>query len=121
MSVPSTSARRATLTHRGGSTACADWPLSRCSGWSQQARAIHAQAVVVELGYRDEFDWRINGRVEHIGQPAFDANLRKQIDQYVKVLGRGGTQVVFLSVPFTHPPALSDGSPARPRPRPATL
>jgi len=80
--------------------------------WAQQERALHAQAVVVELGYRDEFDWRINGRAEHLGQPAFDAYVQSQIDRYVKVLGGGGVQIVFLSVPFTHPPSLSDGSPA---------
>jgi peptidoglycan/LPS O-acetylase OafA/YrhL len=80
--------------------------------WAQAERTLHAQAVVVELGYRDEFDWRINGQTEHLGQPAFDAYVQKQIDQYVKVLGRGGVPVVFLSVPFTHPPDLPNGSPA---------
>jgi peptidoglycan/LPS O-acetylase OafA/YrhL len=80
--------------------------------WAQDEHTLHAQAVVVELGYRDQFDWRINGKTEHLGQPAFDASLQKRIDQYVKVLGRGGAQVVFLSVPFTHPPALPNGSPA---------
>ena len=80
--------------------------------WAQAERTLHAQAVVVELGYRDQFDWRINGKTEHLGQPAFDAYVQKQIDQYVKVLGRGGVPVVFLSVPYTHPPDLPNGSPA---------
>jgi peptidoglycan/LPS O-acetylase OafA/YrhL len=80
--------------------------------WAQDERSLHAQAVVVELGYRDQFDWRINGQTEHLGQPAFDASVQKQIDQYVKVLGRGGVPVVFLSVPYTHPPDLPNGSPA---------
>jgi peptidoglycan/LPS O-acetylase OafA/YrhL len=80
--------------------------------WAQAERTLHAQAVVVELGYRDEFDWRINGKTEHLGQPAFDAYVQKQIDQYVKVLGKGGVPVVFLSVPYTHPPDLPNGSPA---------
>jgi len=80
--------------------------------WAQDERTLHAQAVVVELGYRDQFDWRIHGKTEHLGQPAFDASVQKQIDQYVKVLGAGGVPVVFLSVPFTHPPDLPNGSPA---------
>jgi peptidoglycan/LPS O-acetylase OafA/YrhL len=80
--------------------------------WAQDERTLRAQAVVVELGYRDQFDWRINGKTERLGQPAFDASVQKQIDQYVKVLGRGGVPVVFLSVPYTHPPDLPNGSPA---------
>jgi hypothetical protein len=30
----------------------------------------------------------------------------------VRVLGAGGTKIMFLSVPYTHPPDQSDGSPA---------
>src|SRR5262249_25280599 len=81
-------------------------------------RALHPQAVVVELGYRDQFDWKINGKVVHLGQPAFDAYVQSQIDKLVQVLGAGGTKVLFLSVPYTHPPDQSDGSPAPP-PSPA--
>ena len=80
--------------------------------WARDARTIHAQAVVVELGYRDEFDWRIDGRVEHLGQPGFDDYVQGQIDHFVQVLGVGGVKVIFLSVPWAHPPALPDGSPA---------
>lgn len=83
-------------------------------GWARDERAIHAQAVVVELGYRDEFDWRISGRVVHLGQPAFDAYVQGQIDHYVQVLGAGRVQILLLSlsVPWAHPPALANGSPA---------
>lgn len=81
-------------------------------GWARDERAIHAQAVVVELGYGDEFDRRISGRVEHLGQPAFDAHVQGQIDRYVQVLGAGRVQILFLSVPWARPPALADGSPA---------
>jgi peptidoglycan/LPS O-acetylase OafA/YrhL len=80
--------------------------------WAREARTLKAQAVIVELGYRDQFDWRINGRVMHVGQRAFDAYLQRQINQYVKVLGRGGTKVLFLSVPWSKPPAQADGSPS---------
>jgi hypothetical protein len=34
------------------------------------------------------------------------------MNRYVQVLGRGGTKVLFLSVPYVHPPAQSDGAPA---------
>ena len=80
--------------------------------WSADEARFRAQAVIVELGYRDEFDWRWHGRLAHIGQPAFDAYVRSRIQQYIDVLGRGGTPVLFVSVPWTNPPALPDGSPA---------
>ena len=80
--------------------------------WAQEKQALHAQAVIVELGYRDQFDWKINGKVVHLGQPAFDAYVQGQIDKFVQVLGAGGTKILFLSVPYTDPPAQSDGSPA---------
>lgn len=65
---------------------------------------------LVELGYRDQFDWRVNGDIVHLGQAAFDAYVQRQIDEYVSVLGRGGTRVLFLSVPWSKPPAQPDGS-----------
>ena len=80
--------------------------------WASEKRALHAQAVIVELGYRDQFDWKIDGKVVHLGQPAFDAYIQRQIDHLVKVLGAGATKILFLSVPDTHPPNLPDGSPS---------
>jgi peptidoglycan/LPS O-acetylase OafA/YrhL len=80
--------------------------------WSHDEQTLHPQEVVVELGYRDEFDWRIDGKVQHLGQAGFDAYVQSQIDRYVKALGGNGTKVLFLSVPYTHPPDLANGSPA---------
>jgi peptidoglycan/LPS O-acetylase OafA/YrhL len=80
--------------------------------WARDVKRVHAQEVVVELGYRDEFDWRWNGKAVHLGVPAFDAYLQRQIDRYVQVLGRGGVKVLFGSVPYTHPPDRADGTPA---------
>jgi peptidoglycan/LPS O-acetylase OafA/YrhL len=80
--------------------------------WESDVQRVHAQEVVVELGYRDEFDWRWGNKTVHLGMPAFDAYLQHQIDQFVSVLSRGGVKVLFLSVPFTHPPDRADGTPA---------
>jgi len=95
-------------TWQGQSAGCSTAP----ERWAQEARAIHAQAVVVELGYRDQFDWKINGHVVHLGQRAFDAYVQNQIDRFVQILGAGGRKILFLSVPYTDPPNLPDGSPA---------
>ncbi|HEY5317978.1 MAG TPA: acyltransferase family protein, partial [Solirubrobacteraceae bacterium] len=93
---------------QGQSAGCPD----ALQTWAKDAKTLDAQAVVVELGYRDQFDWRVNGHVEHLGQAAFDAYLQRQIDQYVKVLGSGGRQILFLSVPWSKPPANANGSPS---------
>jgi peptidoglycan/LPS O-acetylase OafA/YrhL len=80
--------------------------------WAAEKKAMRARAVVVELGYRDQFDWKINGKVVHLGQPAYDKYIKSQINHLVDVLGAGGTKILFLSIPYTHPPDLPDGSPA---------
>jgi hypothetical protein len=80
--------------------------------WAAEKKALHPQAVIVELGYRDQFDWKINGKVVHLGQAALDKYIQNQIDHLVDVLGAGGTKILFLSIPYTHPPDLPDGSPS---------
>ena len=80
--------------------------------WTQAKRDLHPQAIVVELGYRDQFDWKINGKVVHLGQPSFDAYVQNQINRLIQVLGAGGTKILLLSIPYTHPPDMPDGSPA---------
>jgi hypothetical protein len=95
-------------TWEGQSAGCS----TELSTWAREEKATQAQQVVVELGYRDEFNWRIDGKVVHLGQPAFDGYVRSQINHFVSVLGAGGVKVLFLSVPYTDPPDLPDGSPA---------
>ncbi len=80
--------------------------------WENDVSRVHAQEVVVELGYRDEFDWRWGNQTVHLGMPAFDSYLQRQIDHFVSVLARGGVKVLFLSVPYTHPPDRADGTPS---------
>jgi hypothetical protein len=91
-------------------------PPSGCPGalgqWRRDERAFKPQAVIVELGYRDEFDWRSHGKVVHLGQPAFDAAVEAQIERYIQVLGAGQTPILFLSVPFADPRPEPDGSPS---------
>ena len=87
--------------------------------WAADARAIGARAVIVELGYRDQFDWRggaggsdsSGGSAVHLGQPAFDAHLEAQIERAIEILGANGTRkVLFLSVPWSKPADNPDGS-----------
>ena len=90
------------------STGC----TTEAQDWAKEASAMNAQMVVVELGYRDQLDWKIDGHVVHLGQPAFDAYVQKQINRFVTLLGAGGRKILFLSIPYTNPPNEPDGSPA---------
>jgi peptidoglycan/LPS O-acetylase OafA/YrhL len=82
--------------------------------WAADARAMGAGAVVVELGYRDQFNWRwVPGStaIAHLGQATFDAQLKQQIERSIQILGANGTRkVLLLSVPWSHPPDNADGS-----------
>jgi len=78
--------------------------------WLQDERAVHADAVVVEMGWRDSFNWLFNGQVTHLGQPAFDAELLTRMELLVKDLGQGGVPILFITVPWSSPPALPNGS-----------
>ena len=80
--------------------------------WAAEARSLHASVIVIELGYRDEFDWLIRGHTAHLGQPGFDAGLQARMEAYVRVLGRTGAKLLFLTVPYTDPAPYPDGSPA---------
>jgi peptidoglycan/LPS O-acetylase OafA/YrhL len=91
-------------------------PPSACPNalgqWRRDELVFKPQAVIVELGYRDEFDWRSHGKVEHLGQLPFDASVEAEIERYVHVLGDGRTPILFLSVPFADPRPDPDGSPS---------
>lgn len=80
--------------------------------WSRDEQRLHPQAVIVELGYRDQFDWRWGEKQVHLGDASYDAYVERQIERYASVLGRGGVKVLFLSVPWSQPPSLPDGSPS---------
>ena len=80
--------------------------------WAADERALRAQAVVIELGYRDEFDWKLGGGLVHLGEPGYDALVSQRLQRYIQVLGQDNTPILLLTVPWSDPPALPDGSPA---------
>jgi peptidoglycan/LPS O-acetylase OafA/YrhL len=92
-------------------------PPKRCpdeiSEWQAEADKFGADEVIFELGYRDEFNWKWNGKIVHLGEPAFDSYVESRLRKFVSVLGENGKRkLLFLSVPYVKPPAQSDGSAA---------
>jgi hypothetical protein len=60
--------------------------------------------VVVMLAGRWEVSNRlINGRWQHIGQPAFDADLRQSLEQAVQVATSNGALMVMMTAPCFAP------------------
>jgi peptidoglycan/LPS O-acetylase OafA/YrhL len=83
------------------------------STWDAEANAFGAGEIIIELGYRDEFNWKWDGKIVHLGEPAFDNYVESRIRYYIKVLGDDGKRkLLFLSVPFVDPPAQANGTPA---------
>ena len=66
--------------------------------WRQDEVAVGAQVVVVELGWRDSFDVKIGGRIEHLGEAAYDAYVSQRMSLLLSTLGQGGIPVVLLSI-----------------------
>ncbi|WP_249009327.1 acyltransferase [Conexibacter sp. DBS9H8] len=81
--------------------------------WQSQANAFGANEVIFELGYRDEFNFKWNGQLVHLGEPAFDRYVEARIRRFISVLGENGRRkLLFLSIPFVNPPPQANGSPA---------
>jgi hypothetical protein len=84
--------------------------------WLAAAESFHPDAVVVELGWRDSFDWQVDGQTVHLGDAAFDAAVRSGMEKLVREFERAHAVVLLLSVPWADQPTEPDGSQ-----QPATL
>jgi peptidoglycan/LPS O-acetylase OafA/YrhL len=78
--------------------------------WASLMRQLHPSALVVEMGWRDSFDWEIGGKQENLGDPSFDSAVENGIAQLVAAAGRG-VPVLLLTVPWGSPGDEPDGSP----------
>lgn len=47
-------------------------------------------------------DRKLNGTYQHVGDPGYNAYLRKQLDQAISIAGSKGAAVVLLTAPYTH-------------------
>jgi peptidoglycan/LPS O-acetylase OafA/YrhL len=73
--------------------------------WVADEQSFRADAVVVELGWRDEFDWQVAGHDVGLGDPSFNRSVEAGIEQLVADLGEGGrVPILFLTVPLASAP-----------------
>jgi peptidoglycan/LPS O-acetylase OafA/YrhL len=86
------------LTQSTGWTALPPECTTEIQYWRQEELAVGAQAVVVQLGWRDAFDVKIGGRIEHLGEAAYDAYIGQRMALLLSTLGQGGIPVELLSI-----------------------
>jgi len=71
------------------------WPAQ----WAGNVAEFHPDVVMVLAGRWEVMDRQIGGRWTHIGDPAFDAVLRRSLEQAVQVAGSSGAYVVLMTAP----------------------
>lgn len=77
--------------------------------WERGVQADDPDVAVILLNRWELMDRRLDGVYQHVGQPAYDAYLKKQLDQAVKIAGGRGATVVLLSAAYTHRTERPDG------------
>ena len=85
---------------------CDTWP----SRWSQRINHDRPDVVLLMVGRWEVVD-RINeGRWTHIGEPAYDAYLRGELNRALDILGSTGARIVVTTEPYNRRAEKPDGS-----------
>ncbi len=62
------------------------------------------------LGHWEVVNRNVNGKVMHVGQPAYDTLLRAELEKSVAVLGSAGGKVALATAPCYLRPERADGT-----------
>ena len=81
------------------------WPAL----WQGDLNQFHPNVVVVMAGRWEVSDRTIDGHWLHIGQPAFDAVLKRSMEQAVQVATSSGALLVFMTSPCFAPSEQPNG------------
>ena len=71
------------------------WPAQ----WKGNITAFHPNVVMILAGRWEVMDRQIDGHWSHIGEPAFDAELRRSLEQAVRVATGQGAYAVLMTAP----------------------
>jgi peptidoglycan/LPS O-acetylase OafA/YrhL len=85
--------------------ACPTWDVR----WRRGIEVEDPDVAVILLDRWELMDRRLNGVYQHVGQPAYDAYLRSELDLAVSIVGARGAQVVLLTAPYTRRAERPDG------------
>ncbi|CUU58926.1 hypothetical protein Ga0074812_12354 [Parafrankia irregularis] len=91
-----------------------DYPQASCVNWPNRLRQkvdeVHPDVALLLVGRWEVTDQVYNGRRTHIGDPAFDAYLGRELDLAITTLSAGGAKVVLLTTPMFRKDEAADGS-----------
>jgi len=85
---------------------CAHWPTL----WRKDVTTYHPDVVGFLMGRWDITDHIDDGKVEHIGEPAWNAHLESELEHVVAVLSSSGAKVVFFTMPYLGVPPTPNGT-----------
>jgi peptidoglycan/LPS O-acetylase OafA/YrhL len=77
--------------------------------WRRNVKADDPDVAVILLDRWELMDRRINGRYQHIGDPDFDAYLRKELDLAFDIVTARKAHPVVLTAPYTRRAERPDG------------
>ena len=84
-----------------------------CDTWDQRWRRTVAaddpDVAVVLLDRWELMDRRLDGRYQHVGDPAFDAYLVRELDLALDIVSSRGATTVILTAPYTRRAERPDG------------
>ncbi len=85
---------------------CAKWPAKRAA----DVRTYDPDVAILLAGRWEVLDRVYQGQWMHVGDPAYDNYLLRQMDLAIKVLSSGGAKVLLLTTPCFAPQEQPDGS-----------
>ncbi len=77
--------------------------------WRRGIEADDPDLAVILLDRWELMDRRLDGEYQHVGQPAFDAYLGRELDLAISVAAARGAHVVLLTAPYTRRAERPDG------------
>ena len=86
--------------------ACRDWPRT----WEAAIARDDPDVAFILVGRWETMDRVLDGRWTHVGEPAFDAHLRAELELAIRIAGSGGAHVLLATEPYNRRWEQLDGS-----------
>ena len=77
--------------------------------WRRGVRADDPDVAVILLDRWELMDRKLDGRWQHVGDPAFDPYLTGELDRAIAIAAERGAHVALLTAPYTHRAERPDG------------
>ena len=85
---------------------CRDWP----NLWRRAIAADDPDVALILVGRWETMDRILDGRWSHVGEPAFDAYLRSELELAIATAGAHGARVLLATAPYNRRGEQLDGS-----------